>query len=78
MTIKLNQQEAQGIARQYAKALKRNIELLEDDLKEAEQAKAEAQGDTNRTTVLLAKIDQIKAEIDRYTAQENELKTTMV
>ena len=75
MTIQLNEQEGRTIAQQMAKALKRNIERLESDLKEAEQAKAEAQGDTNRTTVLLAKIDRIKAEIDRYTAQENELKT---
>ena len=75
MTIQLNEHEAQVIAQQMAKALKRNIERLENDLKEAGQEKAEAQGDANRTTVLLAKIDRIKAEIDRYTEQENELKT---
>ena len=70
MTIKLNQQEAQGIARQYAIAIKRNMERLEDDLKEAEQMAKEAQGDRGRTMVLLARIERIKAEIDRYASQQ--------
>lgn len=70
MTIKLNQQEAQGIARQYAIAIKRNMERLGDDLKEAEQMAKEAQGDRGRTMVLLARIERIKAEIDRYTNQQ--------
>ena len=70
MTIKLNQQDAQGIARQYAIAIKRNMERLEDDLKEAEQMAKEAQGDRGRTMVLLARIERIKAEIDRYASQQ--------